>query len=356
MTSSRRLPALISGAVALSLVLGGCSIGDFASDLLTSAGKDALAHAALAATVSDLESLDVVEAASYELQADTYLGDIGRLSMTVAANIDGAQLTQLADELRESFDAIEQVAVEPQASVTLAGDTAGKFDLWQLPETNEAVVENFEFWRAASAAVETELWVELLPGPGSSVGMRSIAIAPESDLDEATDRVIDNYAALQRVTLVNDDVENYWQLAGIKSLRELAPLSYVELVSDLRVILPLFSYPLDSDAVRGDSDFPEGFSVSWAPPGGEYGVSGVIVSNNEYTDEALGAAIQAAARTSEIEGVNFQFVAGDREFWMHTTTCSGSVDGTTDDELFFAQLAASGANLSSTAGPGACIP
>tara|TARA_R110002051_G_C8677235_1_gene491257 strand:+ start:96 stop:1169 length:1074 start_codon:yes stop_codon:yes gene_type:complete len=356
MTSSRRLPALISGAVALSLVLGGCSLVEEGSELVASAGKDVLAHAAIAALVSDLERLDGVEAATYELETDTPLGDLGRIGVTAASTIESSQLERLSDTLREGFGAIEQVAVEPHASVTVSGETTGKFDLWAIPETNEAFVENVEFWRAASAAVETEVWVELFGDGAGEVGMRSITIPYESDRDEATDLVIENYAALRDVAVVDDDIPNYWQVAGIQSSEQLAPSMFVELVSDLRKIMPIFFYPVESDAIAGDSDFPEGFQVSWMPSGTNEGLGEVFVSSNEYTDDSRSDAIRAAVRTSEIEGVNFQFVTGDRGFWMHTSVCNGSVGVTADDDLFFEDVASSGAKLLDGAGPGACFP
>ncbi|MBH0130047.1 hypothetical protein [Salinibacterium sp. NK8237] len=356
MTSSRRLPAFISGAVALSLVVSGCSLVDHASDVVASAGGDVLAHAVLAATVAELESLDGVEAASYELQADAYLGNIGRVSVIATSTIDGAQLGQLSEQFRDGYTAIERVAVEPHFSLTLTGDATGKFDLWEVPESNESFVENFEFWRAASAAVDTELWLEILPGDGWTLGVRSIAIPDQADFEEATDRAIANYGALQEVELVEDDRQNYWQLAGIQSVGELAPLRFVELVSDLRTIMPLFYYQVESDAVSGDADFPQGFQVGWGPPGADYGLTSVIVSSNEYTDESRSNAIRAATRTSEIEGVNFQFAMSDRVFWMHTSACNDSVVVTADDDLFFEDVAASGAKLFEGAGPGACFP
>ncbi|MBH0116529.1 hypothetical protein I6E52_06680 [Salinibacterium sp. NG253] len=357
MTSSRRLPALISGAVALSLVLGGCSLVEQA---MTSAGEGVLAHAALAAAVADIEALDAVEDASYEIQADASLGDIGRISVTADPALDSVQLAQFADQFRDSFVALEQVTLRPQLSLKLAGETAGKFDLWVIPPTNDGFVENFEFWRAASAAVETELWLEIFPS--SSQGIRSIAIPFETDLDAATDRVVENYEALEAFVAVDSlvfhetEYLDYWQIAGVQSIDELAPFEFVELVRDLREIVPLFSFPEGSEAFPGDADYPEGLSAQWGGPLSFSGRPEIAVLSNEYSDEAWSTAVQAAVRTIEMANVNFKYSAGDRTFSLHTSACSGSVDATADDVLLFETLVDYGVTPPFGGGPGACTP
>ncbi|MBH0098127.1 hypothetical protein I6E68_03120 [Salinibacterium sp. NSLL150] len=353
MTSSRRLPALISGAVALSLVLGGCSLVEQA---VTSAGEGVIAHAALSRMVSELAELEGVDEASYDYTSDPVVGDSGDVSVIAASAIEGAELERIAEQFREGYTDFERAAFLPSFTLALADDSAGVLETSGLPESTETFVESFEFWRAASAAAGTELSVNLQNVDGFGGSFRSVFIPDESDFDVAADRVVENYTALQQLASESEQNHTSWSVAGIYSPDELAPLEFVELVTDLRAVIPLRDNSKVGDSSLGDADYPEGFQATWATPGVLDGISEISVVSNEDTDETWKAALQAATRTGQMENINFLFRAGDRGFSFHTSACSGSVEATANDDTFFQAVSSSGAQLAPGAGAGMCFP
>ncbi|MBH0053167.1 MULTISPECIES: hypothetical protein [unclassified Salinibacterium] len=353
MTSSRRLPALLSGAVALSLVLSGCSLIEQA---VTSAGEGVIAHAALSRMVSELAELEGVNEASYDYTSDSASRNVGDVSVIATPEVHSAQLERIAEQFRGGYTGVEQAAFLPRFTLELADNPAGALETQGLPESAEAFVANFEFWRAVSTAAGTELSVNVQTVDGFGGNSRSVFVPDESDFDAAADRVVENYAALQQLASESEPNRTSWFVAGIYSPEELAPLEFVELVTDLRAVIPLRDNSKVGDSSFGDADYPEGFTATWATPGVLDGISEISVSSNEYSDEAWQKALAAATRTGQFENVNFLFRAGDRGFSFHTSACSGLVEAAANDDIFFQAVSSSGAQLALGAGPGVCFP
>jgi len=353
MTSSRRLPALISGAVALSFVLGGCSLVESA---FTSAGEGLIAHAALTRMVSELAELEGVVEASYDYTSDSASGDVGDVTVIARSDIESGQLEHIAEQFRGGYTDVEQAAFSPRFVLELADDSAGSLETQGFPESADAFLEDFEFWQAVSVAAGTELSVNVQNVDGLGGSTRSVFVPDESDSEAAADRVVDNYAALQELASESEQSHTSWFVAGIYSPDGLAPLEFVKLVTDLRAMIPLWENSERGGASVGDADYPEGLTATWATPGVLDGISEIWVTSNEDTDEAWNVALQAATRTGQMENINFLLRAGDRGFSFHTSACSGSVEAAANDDIFFQAVSSSGAQLAPGAGPGVCFP
>jgi hypothetical protein len=356
MKSSRRLHLIVSGAVLLSLALGGCSFVDDAGTVWGVVGSDIEKQRKLASVASALERIEGVESASSDFTSDGPSGDEAQLQVTVNAATTKDQAWEIATVTHEAFTSVELVNTVPLLTLRIAGDTNSALTRSYFGYSDEQFAEDFAYWRAAETATGTQLSMALTPGAITGTYDRTFSAPEQVDAVRTAELIIENVEALNAV---HDETQNptIWEFAGMRSYPHLPPADLVELLDGIRGTIPLIDFSAVPKDPAPDFEYPEGVLLMWNKPNLEQpALAEIMISRREYRDSDEQKAIAAAALAASVPDLIFRYVAGEQQFQLHTSTCEGTVNQSSDDQKFFDAMLATGAEFLDGAGPGACIP
>lgn len=350
--------AVVASAAVLTLSLGACTLFD---DTSSNAGISQLTpgqQRAFVDTANAVRLIGGVQSVSSTTAPDDDWGSEMALDVTVSSAVSERTVRSIASTLRTSFDRNGLAGVPAFLTLRTEGAANGTFEQRSFGLSDDAVASNFSYWRAAQAAIGTELRMELSPHPeGADRYLRVLSLPIEADPVEAMDRFIENFDRLARISDPTEEGSYaYWSLAGFEAADTLPPARVVTLLGDIRTIIRVNGDSLDGLIFRSGVTTGEGFVVYWVPSNGVRPTTEVTINRTQLRDTDWLAAIDVAVRASAETDLSFEFIAGRQQFRLLTSPCDGRVDATSDDQKFFDAVLDAGAPLSPGAAPGVCSP
>jgi hypothetical protein len=365
------LPAVVAGAVLLALDLAGCSFVDDAGQVWGIVNSDFEKQRSLARAVSALELLEGVESASSNFTAAGLSGAEAELHVIVRPGTTPEQARSISSTTREAFGAPELEGVNPL--FTLRGNGAADgvltrncFDLSDGALADVAFAADFAYWRAGEIAVGAPLSMSLTPSATGEACDRGFTAPDQGDAGQGdagqgdavrtAELLLDNFEALAAVP---DETQNatMWEFAGMLASPHLPSAELVGLLDDIHYTIPLIDYSQLPENPAPDIEYPEGVLLAvnkFAPE--QPVVAEIMISQQEYRNADWQNAIAAGALATRVPDLSFRYVMPERQFQLHTSTCEGTVNESSDDQKFFDAIVAYGAKLLPGAGPGTCVP
>ncbi|WP_341953004.1 hypothetical protein [Salinibacterium sp. TMP30] len=356
MKSSRRPAAIVAAAVLLSLTLGGCSLVNDAGQVFGVVAADAEKQRKLADVVSALERIEGVESASSDFTSDGPSGDEAQLQVTVNAASTKDQAWEIATVTHEAFTSVELANAVPLLTLRIAGDTNSMLTRSYFGYSDEQFAEDFAYWRAAETATGTQLSMALTPAAITGTYDRTFSAPEQADAGRTAELIIENVEALNAV---HDETQNptIWEFAGMRSYPHLPPADLVQLLDGIRGTIPLIDFSAVPENPAPDFEYPEGVLLMWNKPQlDKPALAEILISHREYREADWENALLAAAQATPVSNLNVRYAAGEQQFQLHTSTCKGTVNESSDDQKFFEAVLATGAEFLDGAGPGACVP
>ena len=368
---------MVAALALLAPALGGCTVSDEQASDLRIEGLSEEQRRDFVNSLAELRAIPGVSEVSWTPTPKTYWESYATIEVGVREAFAQEQVSAIATTMNRYDGGGKSPALPVSFSIRLVGDDDAGFTVFGLGLPRDQVVENYRYWREITAVMGLKMRMDLHSTVSRrDYDMRVISAPTDVHPLQPLHQMVDHYDGLASLSspegrpadaLYADGTEVFelWSIPGLQSSGSLPPRGVAELAERLSSLFPLRANPWITSEPEAEGSFPEGASIRWTNDNMQQQGRQVELLFPEYSEADWPAIVAAAAASSQLPGLNFQYYASDRDFFFHTSTCEGTVQPTVDDQALVDAVRAS-ASLSSTsewatpphqrAGLGACIP